>query len=111
MAGEVVSINFWFPPPQWYYGNPESGSISWDSPLFGVKRVLFQRCVEELIAKTCEPSQVYEIVEICAGLRPSPPFESKIHEAVQNVNTFVSTVFSDPMERRALLVEIIEGRF
>lgn len=57
--GEVVSINFWYPAPQWYHGDlAKEETISWDTPVCGVHRVFFQRCIEELISKLCHPEQV-----------------------------------------------------
>ncbi|CAJ1449949.1 unnamed protein product, partial [Effrenium voratum] len=29
-AGEVVSINFWYPPPTWFHGDLAKGNITWD---------------------------------------------------------------------------------
>ncbi|CAK9012235.1 unnamed protein product [Durusdinium trenchii] len=46
--GEVVSFNFWYPPPTWFHGDLAKGQITWDRPLFGVRRVLYQRCVEDI---------------------------------------------------------------
>merc|ERR1712113_331344 len=102
-AGEVVSVNFWYPPPLWFYGDPAAGDITWDRPLFGVKRVLFSRCVEELVGQTLTPAEVTDVVEICIGSRPFPLAGSKTHEAVQNILTFVSTVFPDADECQAFL--------
>jgi len=109
--GEVVSINFWYPPPPWFYGDLAAGDIFWDRPLFGVRRVLFQRCVEELAAQVGDPADVQEVILICTGARPPALAGSRSHQAVESVLTFVSTVFADSAERAALLNEIIDGRF
>lgn len=109
--GEVVSINFWYTPPTWFRGSVEAGEISWDRPLFGVRRVLFQRCVEELAGQSSSPADVREVVEACAGLRPLPTPSSCLHAAVQTVQQFVSTVFPDVKERHSFFAEIIAGRF
>jgi hypoxia-inducible factor 1-alpha inhibitor (HIF hydroxylase) len=109
--GEVVSINFWYTPPTWYIGDPEAGDISWDRPLFGIRRVLFQRCIEELIAQTQDPSKVQEVVRICAGRSPWPSPGAPILVAVEHVLTFVRTIFTDTADQNAIFLEIIEGRF
>lgn len=109
--GEVVSINFWYTPPRWFYGDLALGDITWDTPLFGVRRVLFQRCVEELIGQVLGPGEVQEVVRVCLGARPPPAPGSKLHGAVQSVTEFVSTVFTDAGARASLLTEIVEGRF
>jgi len=108
--GEVVSINFWYPPPRWFYGDLDTNNIFWDRPIFGIRRVLFLRCVEELIGHTLSPAEVTDVIEACLGAQPPPPGSVR-HDAVRNVLEFTSTVVADPDERALLLREVVEGRF
>lgn len=109
--GEVVSFNFWYTPPMWFHGSLEDGSVSWDRPLYGARRLLFQRCIEELAAHSAHPAMVQAVVRACMAGTIPPTFSGKLLEAVQNVTTFVVTVFPDTEERRQLLSEVVEGRF
>lgn len=118
-AGEVVSINFWYPSPKWFYGDPSLGdeALSWDRPLFGIKRVLFQRCVEELAAAIAGPRAALRVLQqlaeaaseaqgAAAGLAGGTRFE----EALAACRTFVATVFPEAAEQWALLAELVDGR-
>jgi len=85
--GECVSVNFWYEAPSWFYGDVRLGNISWDIPLFGMKRVLFQRGIEELVSQFAHPSKVEEVVRICAGgvNAVDLPAQHPLHGAVQAV--------------------------
>jgi len=113
--GEIVSVSFWYPAPKWFYGDPRLGeaSLRWDRPLFGVRRNMFQRCVEELSSQIAGPAEVQNIVRVAMGTRE--PFELQLApvvcQAIANVRLFVHAVFPDEAERAAMLSEIVEGRF
>ncbi|CAE7654488.1 hif1an, partial [Symbiodinium necroappetens] len=79
-ADEVVSINFWYPPPTWFHGNLAQGEIDWDRPLYGVRRMLFQRCVEELVAQMADPSKVQQILELAVQESPSGPVDQSLKQ-------------------------------
>ncbi|CAJ1338699.1 unnamed protein product [Effrenium voratum] len=106
-AGEVVSINFWYPPPTWFHGDLAKGNITWDRPLFGVRRMLFQRCVEELIAQSAGPAKVFETLKLAGKGQSTEP---GIREALQQLETFLSPVLT-PAECVELLGEMVQGRF
>ncbi|CAK0868843.1 unnamed protein product [Prorocentrum cordatum] len=109
--GEVVSINFWYPPPSWFYGDLAAGDMAWDKPLFGAKRVLFQRCIEDFIAQAASPAEVPEVLSMCGEQSRLPPPGSHLAEVVQDARAFVATVFPDPAEQRAVWAEVLQGRF
>lgn len=115
---EVVSINFWFPPPAWHHGSIEDGTLSWDHPLYGVKRVLFQRCVEELIAKLCGPHRVADMLSrLCRSTADAGEESVFADPALQeespyaHVLNFVATVFPRMADRAEFLREMVAGRF
>lgn len=109
---EAVSINFWFRPPVWHHGSIEDGSVSWDQPLYGVKRVLFQRSVEELIGKLCGPHVVLEVLEKLLRFELKPERAGAMQpEGLLDVQNFVSTVYPDKADRTEFIKEIIAGRF
>jgi len=110
-ADEVVSINFWYPPPTWFHGNLAQGEIDWDRPLYGVRRMLFQRCVEELVAQTADPSKVQQILQLAVQESPSGPVDQSLKQALLQLDVFLRPVFADLHERRKLLREVLEGRF
>lgn len=35
LGDEVVSFNFWYPPPTWFQGDLAKGEISWDRRFIG----------------------------------------------------------------------------
>jgi len=107
---EVVSINFWYTPPTWFYGDLHSGNIYWDKPLFGVRRVFFMRSIEELVGQT-DPAEVHTVLGICAGVQTVSAQNTKLEGLIQTVESFVTTVFPDPKERCNILLELLEGRF
>jgi len=113
--GEVVSFNFWYDAPTWFYGDPEKGNIDWDVPLSGSQRTFYKRAIEELIGKIGRPEDVEQVVRTCARMSRSgsgEPEQGDLHnEVVQTVSNFVQTVFPDSGERYALLNEILDGRF
>lgn len=109
--GEVVSINFWYPPPPWFYGDPKAGQMTWDKPLFGAKRVLFQRCIEDFIAQSASPAEIPEVLSMCGGRSQLPPPGGRLLEVVHSARDFVATVFPDPADQRTVWAEVLEGRF
>mmetsp|Transcript_90916 Transcript_90916/g.245681 ORF Transcript_90916/g.245681 Transcript_90916/m.245681 type:complete len:618 (-) Transcript_90916:54-1907(-) len=110
--GEVVSINFWYPAPKWFYGDPNLGesSLAWDRPLFGVKRVLFERCVEELLSQLAGPDKVPSILRQLLNGNMSAA-DDRSRQAFAAVKTFVGTVFPDAADQKELISEILDGRF
>lgn len=112
--GEVVSVNFWYPAPKWWHGDPTLGeqAISWDKPLFGARRVLFQRCVEELAAQGYEPAQVENVIRRCLEEELPAEEEGKsLRQTALAVRNFVATVFPKASDYATLLREVVEGRF
>ncbi|CAK9098561.1 Hypoxia-inducible factor 1-alpha inhibitor (Factor inhibiting HIF-1) (FIH-1) (Hypoxia-inducible factor asparagine hydroxylase) [Durusdinium trenchii] len=106
--GEVVSFNFWYPPPTWFHGDLAKGQITWDRPLFGVRRVLYQRCVEELVAHAVGPSKVSAVLKL--ALEKSPRVPDELVQGLEQLDTFLGPVMEGP-ERQQLLLDILEGRF
>lgn len=104
--GEVVSFNFWYPPPTWFDGDLAKGQITWDKPLFGVRRTLFQRCVEELIAQVAQPSKVHEVLRLAIEGGKGGQWQ----QALEQLETFLGPVLRDN-ERQRLLMDLVEGRF
>eukprot|EP00438_Fugacium_kawagutii_P019568 Skav218434 [mRNA] locus=scaffold420:282337:289091:- [translate_table: standard] len=106
-SGEVVSFNFWYPSPTWFDGDLAKGQISWDKPLFGVRRTLFQRCVEELVGQLAEPSKVHEILRLAmAGGAMSGQWQ----QVLEQLDTFLKPVVAGA-DRQQLLTHLVEGRF
>merc|ERR1712187_387697 len=109
LDNEVVSINFWYPAPAWFYGDPSNGSLSWDKPIFGMKRVLFMRAIEELTAQLCGASKVHEVIWLLAQPRQTP--DASLREAMDTITNFVSTVVPDALDRLAMFNALSAGRF
>lgn len=113
---EVTSINFWYPAPSWFYGDVRAGdaSIDWDRPLFGAKRLLFQRCIEDLIAQIAGPAKVATILRVALGFVPVSAHgqnSADVNQAISALGNFTENVFPDENERRAMLREVLDARF
>ncbi|CAJ1394785.1 unnamed protein product [Effrenium voratum] len=69
--------------------------------------MLFQRCVEELIAQSAGPAKVFETLKLAGKGQSTEP---GIREALQQLETFLSPVLT-PAECVELLGEMVQGRF
>eukprot|EP00913_Durusdinium_trenchii_P035010 g32750.t1 len=100
--GEVVSFNFWYPPPTWFHGDLAKGQITWDRPLFGVRRNPRQ----ELVAHAVGPSKVSAVLKL--ALEKSPRVPDELVQGLEQLDTFLGPVMEGP-ERQQLLLDILEA--